>query len=111
MIPSQAVYYPAYQQATSSMYMTIDSTVAHSGTHSLKVTPGGNYTQTLGVMTGTSTFWTRVFLRQDINTNTVTGHDTFVFATTATDNVRIGEHECRQEECHGPRCTRNRAPG
>jgi hypothetical protein len=102
-IPSNAVYSPAYQQPMMAMYMTVDGTVAHGGSHSLKVTPNGNFSQMLGVTTGTPTFWTRFYLRQDINTNTVTGHDTFVAATdqvgaaSNAEYVRIGEHSCQLE--------------
>jgi len=84
-------------------YMAVDSTVAHNGTHSLAVTPGGNFSQMLGVMTGTPTFWIRLFVRQDINTSVVMGHDTFFAATdgngdpNAGQMVRIGEHECQLE--------------
>jgi hypothetical protein len=102
-IPTQAVYYPDYQRSMSSMYMAVDSTVAHGGTHSLKVTPGGNFSQMLGVMTGTATFWTRVYLRSEVDTVTVSGHDTFVLATdgngdpNAGQHIRIGEHSCQLE--------------
>jgi hypothetical protein len=102
-IPSAAVYFPAYQQSTIATYMTVDATVAHGGSHSLKVTPGSNFSQMLGVVTGTPTFWTRVYLRQDINTSTVMGHDTFVAATDADgdpnngEHIRIGEHSCQLE--------------
>jgi len=102
-IPSAAVYSPAYQQTTMATYMAVDATVAHGGSHSLKVTPGGNFSQMLNVTTGAARFWTRFYLRQDINTNTVMGHDTFVAATDPSANtgnaldIRIGEHECQLE--------------
>jgi hypothetical protein len=97
------VYFPTYQQPMIATYMAVDSTIAHGGSRSLKVTPAGNFSQMLGVMTGTATFWTRVFLRQDIDTSTVMGHDTFVAATDAAgdpnsnEQVRIGEHSCQLE--------------
>jgi hypothetical protein len=102
-IPTQAVYYPDYQRTMMSMYMTVDSTVAHGGTHSLKITPGGNFSQMLGVMTGTATFWTRFYLRSEVDTVSVSGHDTFVLATdgngdpNAGQHIRIGEHSCQLE--------------
>jgi hypothetical protein len=102
-IPSAAVFFPAYQQSMVATYMNVDATVAHGGTHSLKVTPGSNFSQMLGVMTGTPTFWTRMYLRQDINTNTVMGHDTFVTATDSNGDpnmgaqIRVGEHSCQLE--------------
>lgn len=97
------MFFPAYQQSMLATYMNVDATVAHGGTHSLKVTPGSNFSQMLGVMTGTPTFWTRMYLRQDINTNTVTGHDTFVTATDSNGDpnmgaqIRVGEHSCQLE--------------
>ncbi len=83
--------------------MAVDSTIAHGGTRSLKVTPGSNFSQMLGVTTGSATFWTRVYLRQDIDSKTVTGHDTFVASTDADGDpnkgqyVRVGEHSCQLE--------------
>jgi hypothetical protein len=113
-IPDAAVFYPAYEQATISTYMTVDDTVGnHGSSHSLKVTPGTNFSQMLGVMTGTPTFWTRVYIMTDsVNTSAVTGHDTFVAGIDDTANggtlanagdpnngdaVRVGEHECQLE--------------
>jgi hypothetical protein len=113
-IPGAAVFYPAYQQATISTYMTVDGTVGnHGSAHSLKVTPGSNFSQMLGVKTGAPTFWTRVYLMTaTVDTSAVTGHDTFVAGIDDTANggtlansgdpnngeqVRIGEHECQLE--------------
>jgi hypothetical protein len=102
-IPAKAVFFPAYQQSMLATYMTVDATVAHGGTHSLKVTPGTNFSTMLGVMTGTPTFWTRVYLRQDVDTKTVTGHDTFITTTdgngdpNAGAQIRVGEHSCQLE--------------
>src|SRR4029078_4210981 len=72
-------------------------------TRSLKVTPGGNFSSMLGVTTGTATFWTRVYLRRDVDTSPVSVHDTSVLATdgngdpNAGQHVRIGEHSCQLE--------------
>jgi hypothetical protein len=113
-IPAAAVFYPAYEQSTLSTYMTVDGTVGNNGSsHSLKVTPGSNFSQMLGVKTGTPTFWTRVYIMTEtVNTNAVTGHDTFVAGIDDTANggtlanagdpnngdaVRVGEHECQLE--------------
>jgi hypothetical protein len=96
------------------MYMTVDGTMGnHGSAHSLKVTPGTNFSQMLGVKTSVPTFWTRVYLRTEtVNTSAVTGHDTFVagvddganggtLANAGDPNngeqVRIGEHECQLE--------------
>ncbi len=103
MLPGAAVYYPAYQQSMIASYMTVDETVAHGGTRSLKLTPAGNFSQMLGVATDTPTFWIRVYLRQDIATSTVMAHDTFIAATDADGDpnqgaqIRIGEHSCQLE--------------
>lgn len=102
-IPTKAVFFPTYQQSMMATYMAVDATVAHGGTHSLKVMPGSNFSTMLGVMTGTPSFWTRVYLRQDVNTNTVTGHDTFINATDGDgdpndgNQIRVGEHSCQLE--------------
>jgi hypothetical protein len=96
------------------MYMTVDGTMGnHGSAHSLKVTPGTNFSQMLGVMTGKSTFWTRVYLRMTTTgTSTVMGHDTFVAGVDDSANggslanagdpnngeqIRVGEHECQLE--------------
>jgi len=113
-IPAAAVFYPAYQQSTISTYMTVDATMGnHGSAHSLKVTPGSNFSQMLGVETGQPTFWTRVYLQSEtVNTSAVTGHDTFIAGIDNTANggtvakagdpdngeqIRIGEHECQLE--------------
>ena len=113
-IPAAAVYYPAYQQAMSSMYMTVDGTMGANGSaHSLKVTPGSNFSQMLGVKTGVPTFWTRVYLQTaTVDTSAVMGHDTFIEGVDDTANggtltnagdpnngeqIRVGEHECQLE--------------
>jgi hypothetical protein len=101
-IPSKAVFTTEAYPPNVSTYMTVDATVAHGGTKSLKVNPTAQ-TQMLGVATGTPTFWTRLYLRSDADTATVMGHDTFVFATDGNgslntgQNVRIGEHSCQVE--------------
>ncbi|MGC4093728.1 MAG: hypothetical protein QM756_38675 [Polyangiaceae bacterium] len=102
-IPSQAVYFPEYQRSMISMYMSVDSTVAHGGTKSLKLPNVSNFSSMLGVTTGTSKFWTRVYIRHDVETSAVTGHDTFVAATDNNGDpnmgefVRVGEHSCQLE--------------
>jgi hypothetical protein len=98
-IPSQATFATNNYPPTVGNYFTVDGTMAHRGTHALKVTPTAQ-TQTLAVTTGVATFWTRVYLRSlDVDTSAVTGHDTFVFATDANgvNNVRVGEHSCQLE--------------
>jgi polysaccharide lyase-like protein len=112
-IPSAATFYPAYQRAMSASYMTVDGTMGANGsTHALKVTPGSNFSQMLGVPTGVSTFWTRMYIQTAVDTSLVTGHDTFVAAIDDTasggmlasagdpnngEHIRIGEHECQLE--------------
>jgi hypothetical protein len=112
-IPSAATFYPAYQRAMSASYMTVDGTMGANGsTHALKVTPGSNFSQMLGVPTGVSTFWTRMYIQTAVDTSMVTGHDTFVAGIDDTANggmlasagdpnngehIRIGEHECQLE--------------
>ena len=112
-LPSGATFYPAYQQSTMSTYVSVDATVGANGSaHSLKVTPGSNFSQMLGVPTTVSSFWATMYIRSDIDTSTVSGHDTFVAAiddsaaggtlTSAGDPnngeaIRIGEHECQLE--------------
>jgi hypothetical protein len=112
-IPSGATFYPAYEQSTMSMYMAVDGTMGANGSaHSLKVTPGSNFSQMLGVLTGTATFWTRMYIQSMIDTSTVTGHDAFVAAIDDTANggklsdagdpnnglaIRVGEHSCQLE--------------
>jgi hypothetical protein len=122
-IPSAAVFYPAYQRTMISTYMNVDGTMGnHGSTHSLRVTPWSqpmmmspNFSQMLGVMTGKSTFWTRVYLRTgapSTSTSMVMGHDTFVAGIDDSANggslanagdpnngeqVRVGEHSCQLE--------------
>jgi hypothetical protein len=113
-IPAAAVYYPAYQQSMTSTYMTVDGTMGANGSaHSLKVTPGTNFSQMLGVKTGVSTFWTRVYVQTaTVDTSAVMGHDTFIEGVDDTANggtlanagdpnngeqIRVGEHECQIE--------------
>ena len=112
-LPSGATFYPAYQQSTMSTYVSVDATVGANGSaHSLKVTPGSNFSQMLGVPTTVSSFWATMYIRSDIDTSTVSGHDTFVAGIddsanggTLTDAgdpnngeaIRIGEHECQLE--------------
>ena len=85
-IPAAAVFYPAYQQSTMATYLTVDATMGnHGSAHSLKVTPGSNFSQMLGVKTGQPTFWTRVYLQTEtVNTSAVTGHDTFLAGLDST---------------------------
>lgn len=104
-IPSEAVFFPAYQQSMASTYVTIDSTVAHSGKDSVKFLNVANPSSSsmLVVKTNTPTFWSRVYIRQDIDTATVTAHDSFFGATTGSGDandgslVRVGEHSCQLE--------------
>jgi hypothetical protein len=112
-LPGGATFYPAYQQSTMSTYVSVDATVGANGSgHSLKVTPGSNFSQMLGVPTTVSSFWATMYIRSDIDTSTVSGHDTFVAGIddsanggTLTDAgdpnngeaIRIGEHECQLE--------------
>lgn len=79
--------------------MTLDSTVAHGGSRSVKVT-GTDFSQMLGVAVP-SKFWGRVYLRSD--TDIQMGHNTYVAAGTGTGDpnegtyIRIGEHQCQLE--------------
>lgn len=99
-LPSALLYYPEYQRAMMSMWVTINSTVAHSGTRSVKV-DGNQFSQMLGVATPGATFWGRVYLRSE--TDIQMGHNTYVAATNGTGDpndaeyVRIGEHQCQLE--------------
>jgi hypothetical protein len=99
-LPSALLYYPEYQRPMMSNWITISSTVAHSGTRSVKV-DGNQFSQMLGVTTPGATFWGRVYLRSE--TDIQEGHNTYVAATNGTGDpndaeyVRIGEHQCQLE--------------
>ncbi len=111
-IPAAATFYPAYLRPSLATYMTVDASVGANGSgHSLKITPG-TFSQMLGVPTGVSSFWTRVYIRTDVDTSMVTGHDTFVAGVDNSANggtaanagdpnngiqLRVGEHECQLE--------------
>jgi hypothetical protein len=98
-VPDKLLFYPEYMRAMQAMYVTLDSTVAHSGKQSLKVT-GTQFSQMMGVAVP-SKFWGRVYLRSD--TDIQMGHNTYVAAGTEDGDpnkgtwIRIGEHQCQLE--------------
>lgn len=101
-IPSQALFFPEYLRPTMSTYVTVDGTLGHNSAHALKVA-GTSFSQMLGVLTGTPTFWTRVYLRSDADVSTIMGHGTYVAVTDNNgdpnlgQHVRVGEHSCQLE--------------
>jgi hypothetical protein len=98
-LPSELVFWPEHLRAMQGSFVTLDSTLAHSGQSSLKVT-GTDFSQMLGVAVP-SKFWGRVYLRSD--TDIQQGHNTYVAAGTGTGDpnngtyIRIGEHQCQLE--------------
>lgn len=101
-IPPQATFFPEYLRATMATYLTVDATTGFNSGHSAKFV-GTSFSQMLGVATGTSTFWTRVYLRSDVDMSTITGHATYVAATDGNgdpnmgEQIRVGEHTCQLE--------------
>jgi hypothetical protein len=101
-IPAQALFFPEYLRPTVSTYLTIDATTGFNSGHSAKFA-GTSFSQMLGIPTGTSTFWTRVYLRTDADMSMIPGHATYVAATDGNgdpnmgEHVRVGEHECQLE--------------
>jgi len=105
-IPAQAALFPSYQRALLSTYLSIDDSVAHSGTHSLRVT-SGTFSQMLGVDVTTDEFWTRVYLRSDLGTPSAAGHDAFTVVTdgdgepSVGEEIRLGENFCQLDVGRG----------
>ncbi|MEO5768114.1 MAG: hypothetical protein ABIS92_07155 [Polyangia bacterium] len=101
-IPAQATFFPEYLRASMATYLTVDATTGLNGGHAAKFV-GTSFSQMLGVVTGTSAFWTRVYLRSDVDMGTVTGHATYVAATDGNgdpnmgEQIRVGEHTCQLE--------------
>ena len=97
-IPAELVFWPEHLRATQTL-VTLDPSLAHGGTRSLKVT-GTDFSQMLAA-TVPSKFWGRVYLRSD--TDIQAGHNTYVAAGTGTGDpnngtyIRIGEHQCQLE--------------
>jgi hypothetical protein len=105
-IPAQALFFPEYLRPMLPMFVAIDSTLAHSGTKSVKFlnSDGTSFSQMLGVATTVPRFWTRVYLRADVDMATqMGGHATYVAATDGNGDpndgvqIRVGEHSCQLE--------------
>jgi len=98
-LPGELVFWPEHLRAMQGSFVTLDTTTAHSGQSSLKVT-GTDFSQMLAVAVP-STFWGRAYLRSD--TDIQQGHNTYVAAGTGTGDpnngtyIRIGEHQCQLE--------------
>ncbi len=99
-LPDELTFYPEYQQANMANFVELDSTVAKSGSQSIKVT-GTDFSQMLALPTPAADFWGRVYIQS--NTDIQSGHNTYVAATDGSgdpndgEHIRIGEHQCQLE--------------
>jgi hypothetical protein len=98
VMPGSAQFFPDYLRTSISSYLSIDSTIHSRGAASLKVA-GTGFSQMLGVATGTTTFWSRVYFRMD--RDSAMGHNTYYEAATGNGSpndgrhIRIGEYFCQ----------------